>query len=238
MTFIKIKDFDLASLKLRWDEGDKFAFVEAIAYCAARGRDYPDWVRERIDSAMTELFHATFPDVDLEKHRSPALAYQLDRKADDPGRDERFKKARARAISELCLQVYHEPIIRTRKHAIRNICLAEMVAQFADFQLRPEPKFKGVTRVKKALANALALTPAKLIEAQKNDDVLERDLNGHLLWAKEVPLECCGATFPVIDNAWDKYKDNLLEERVFQVTEDRARQEEEWRLEREDKRRH
>ena len=44
MTFITIKDFDIVELEIRWRDGDKFAFIEAIAYCAARNRPYPDWV--------------------------------------------------------------------------------------------------------------------------------------------------------------------------------------------------
>ena len=81
MTFIKIKDLDLALLKGRWDEGDKFAFIEAIAYCAARGREYPDWVRAQIDIPYRKLCnmcgHGVFRQLETKKSPSgspvPAL---------------------------------------------------------------------------------------------------------------------------------------------------------------------
>ena len=158
MTFIKIKDFDLVFLKGRWDEGDKFAFIEAIAYCAARGREYPDWVRAQIDIAMTSVFETTFPEINL-KDTFPQAAYRLDPTTADKERKKKFEKASAEAVKALCLRLDRDYALATRKREIRDINLAGLVADYADICLKPEPKFKNVTIVKKDLVTALNLSP-------------------------------------------------------------------------------
>ena len=236
MTFIKIKDFDLVFLKGRWDEGDKFAFIEAIAYCAARGRDYPDWVRAQIDMAMTSVFVETFPEINL-KDTFPQEAYRLNPTTADKDRKKKFEKVSAEAIKTLCLKLDRDHTLATRKRAIRDICLAGLVADYADICLKPEPNFKKVTIVKNDLVKALNLSPKEWAEACENGAVLEHKINGHLLSIRQVPIECCPASFDMIDNAWDKHKDVLLKLRAEIEAEHRARQEEEMRLEQEDKRR-
>ena len=65
-TFIDLGEpLPLVGCSLRWLQGDKFALIEAIAICAARSLPYPEWVRAEIDKAMTSVFEAAFPGVDL-----------------------------------------------------------------------------------------------------------------------------------------------------------------------------
>ena len=214
MTFIEIEDLDLVELKIRWEVGDKFALIETIAFCAAQDREYPKWVRSQIDDAMTTIFQAVFPKIDF-KIMTPALARTPD--PDEPKEAEqikRFEAAAAEAAKMLCLKIDRDNPLATRKRAIRDFILAEMVAEYSNFQLVPMPKFSGVTKVMKDLVAALHLSQNDWAELVREDGVLPHLVNGKELRVRDIPSECRMATVDVIRNAWEKSKEALLALRV------------------------
>ena len=215
MTFIEIEDLDLMNLKFRWDLGDKFAFIEAITYCAAQDREYPKWVRAQIDDAMTTIFNSVFPNIDFKKEQASFTysdAIIGDGQNFEKIAKDRFNKAASKAIKILCLKSDNTNIVSVRNRAVRNISLAELVAEYVEFQPKPDPTYKGATTVIRELAQAFDLSPKEWKE--RRDNAAAFTINGHMLPISYVPPECRGASIDVIRKAWEEHKDTLLDLKI------------------------
>ena len=90
---------------------------------------------------------------------------------------------------------------------------------YADFKVDPSPRFVGVTAVKRDLVSALNLTPDKWEELVAFDAELA-PVNGQRPKVRVIPPVCRMATYDVIDDAWDAYKEFLLADRIARFEDD------------------
>jgi hypothetical protein len=236
---------ELAECELRWDEGkgDRFALIEAVAICAGRKWDYPGWVRQEIDQAYTSIFLSVFPGVDLSKPLPGALGY-----SDAQGRDEKavaagFARAVANARKQLCLSIDRQHVLQIRKRKIRDLYLATMVAELAEYKHTPRPRFVGVKQIIERLANALDMTPKQWARKHAEDAVLldlptrwsdplrsrrsqgrrprgTRAMNRVPVLIREFPPECRLASVDQIKRAWRRHRSELLKQRAEQYDAD------------------
>ena len=205
-------DLILAGCEFRWSKGDKFALIEAIAICAARDLSYPKWVRTQIDAAMIGIFKSVFPDQNLEASYTGLGISYLPEGTELAELKDRFEHARREASKTLCL-ASNVHVLQTHINAIRDFHLAELVGRLAVFVIDPSPQFKGVTKVKNDLYRALNLTRDRWEEVAAADGELAV-INGQSLRIRAIPPICRMATFDVIDDAWDAYKEFILAERI------------------------
>ena len=211
-------DLILSACEFRWSKGDKFALIEGIAICAANDLEYPKWVRSQIDVAMTGIFEAVFPDQDLKDRRSGlGISYLLEGSKLTDMKDQ-FKEASKTAYRELCLKS-DTHVLTTHINAVRDFYLADLVAKLATFEIDPAPRFSDVTEVKKKLEAPLRHSRAEW-ESIESDDGALGQINGKAIRARDVPAVCRMASFDVMDDAWDAYKEFLLADRIAKFEDD------------------
>lgn len=212
-------DLTLAACEFRWSKGDKFALIEAVAICAANDLQYPRWVRTQIDAAMTGLFEAVFPDGNLKDGRPGLGISNLPEGNELADMKTRFRNGVKDASKQLSLTLDRRSPVETHIKAVRNFYLAELVARFAEFQPLATAQFANVSRVKNELAGALFLTLTEWQDrvSAKNDfgPINEKTIPFHTV----EPI-CRMATFDVIDDAWDKYKEFFLDDRTAKFEDD------------------
>ena len=117
----------LAGLDEQWKQGDRFALVEAVALCAQNDWEYPNWVREAIDEAMTNMFLAVYPKADLDRLRPG------NKNTDGIGLDakllaDRLEKERRQSLDLLGLEIERNNPVKLRKRILRDAQIAELVA--------------------------------------------------------------------------------------------------------------
>ena len=181
----------LAGLDEQWKKGDRLALVEAVALCAQNKWEYPRWVREVIDEAMTNMFLAVYPNADLDRLRSgkknlDGISFDTKSLAD------RLEKERRYSLDLLGLEIEKDNAVNLRKRILRDAQIAELVARRCKFVREPIAQFTGVNSALEYLAEKLALDP---------DD---QETEEHF------PDECWGSTSSVIKRAWEKHKDKLI----------------------------
>ncbi|MBT4038410.1 MAG: hypothetical protein HOE65_00060 [Rhodospirillales bacterium] len=202
----------LSACEFRWSKGDKFALIEAVAICAAQSLPYPKWVRSQIDTAMTGIFEAMFPDQDLSNGRAGLGISHLPDGTEKLDLKDRFSKSVKEASKILSLKS-NTHVVDTHIKAVRDLELAELVFRVAKFAVKPSPHFDDITNTRDDLAAALRLSPDEWQELEIADDILA-DINGQSLRIRSVPPVCRMATVDVIDDAWDAYKEFFLEDRT------------------------
>jgi len=212
---------ELAACTLRWDEGDRFALIEAVAICAGRQFDYPEWVRQQIDQAYTSIFLSVFPGVDLSKPLPGAWGYSDARARDESAVAASFDQAVARAIKRLCLSIDRQHVLQIRKQRIRDLRLSELVAELAKYKHTPRPSFVGVEQVIEKLAEALNLRPNEWARMHAENTVL-LNLNRIPVLVREVPPECRLATVDQIKRAWLRHRRELLAQRAEDYEDERV----------------
>jgi hypothetical protein len=207
---------------LRWDEGDPFALIEAVAICAGRKWPYPKWVRRQFDKAYKSIFLSVFTDVDLSKPLPGAWGYSNAQSTDEKEKDvaASFDQAVAGAIKLLCLSIDRQHILQIRKQKIRDLRLSELVAELATYKHTPRPRFVGVEQVIKKLAEALDLRPDEW--ARMPADTVLLDVNRIPVLVREVPPECRLATVDQIKRAWLRHRRELLAQRAEDYEEERV----------------
>ena len=181
----------LAGLEEQWNRGDRFALIEAVALCAENAWEYPAWVRQTIDTAMTNMYKAVYPDDDLNRMRSGR------KKGSGIGLDvkkvaKRLQRERPQALDLLGLEIEKDNSVNIRRRILRDAYLAELVARRSGFVSSPEPHFKGVGKAQDDLALQLSLDP-------NDPDTVERFHD-----------ECLGASDAMIKRAWEKHKDKII----------------------------
>jgi hypothetical protein len=218
-TIIKYED-DLifAACEFRWSKGDKFALIEAIAICAANDLQYPHWVRAQINLAMTGIFEAVFPDEDLKGSRAGLGISYLSKSSELKDMKDQFKEALKAANKKLSLKS-NTHVITTHINAVRDFQLAELVAALATFEIDPTPRFSDVDPVKKELSAALRHSREEWNAIETNNADLGQ-VKGKTLRANDIPAVCRMATFDVIDDAWDAYKEFFLDDRTAKFEDD------------------
>ncbi|MBT5250292.1 MAG: hypothetical protein HOL68_08855 [Bacteroidetes Order II. Incertae sedis bacterium] len=202
-----------SACEFRWLKGDKFALIEAIAICAANDLEYPKWVRHQINTAMSGIFHAVFPDTTLEDGRPGLGISSLPDGPELSKMKDKFKAKAKDANKLLSLKLDRRNIVDTHIKAVRDFELAELICRVAKFAINPSPHFDGITNTRKDLAVALDLSPKDWQELETADGILS-DINGQSIQIRSVPSICRMATLDVIDDAWDAYKEFFLEERT------------------------
>ena len=212
-TIIEYKD-DLifSTFEFRWSKGDKFALIEAIAYCAANDLQYPTWVCSQINSAMAGIFEAVFPGQNLKDRQSGSGISHLPDGAENVDLKKRFSESIKGAAKTLSLKS-NPHVIDTHVKAVRDFSLAELVYRVAKFAIDPSPHFDDITNTRNNLATALNLSPREWQELDTANGILA-DINGQLLEIRTVPSICRMATVDVIDDAWDAYKEFFLKDRT------------------------
>jgi hypothetical protein len=180
----------LLGLDWQWENGDKFALVEAVALCTANGWEYPDWVRDKIGEAMTNLYQAVYPELELDvtnpKERSISILKFEEREI-----AKRLKQELAQSLDLLGLKIEKTNAIKRRRITIRDLHLANLVAEKCRFVERPRPGFRGIN---KAVSNLAAIL---------QDDQQSKE--------ERYPPECWGADEHVIMRAWKKHRASLTE---------------------------
>jgi hypothetical protein len=177
----------LGGLDWQWEQGDRFALVEAVALCAANDWEYPQWARKIIDEAMTNMFRAVYPDIDLDRKSSSK------KQAPSIGNDhriqaKRLKNERRHSLEMLGLATDRASAVERRKQTLRNMYLAEEIACRCKFVREPKPRFVGVNKAKRKLAEEL-------------DKDSSNDQGRH-----SCPPECQRASDDMINRAWRKYR--------------------------------
>lgn len=180
----------LLGLDWQWENGDKFALVEAVALCAANGWDYPKWVRGIIDGAMANLYRAVYPDVELDATSLRALPMPIDRTVEHDVAN-RLKRELAHSLDLLGLKIDRSNAIKRRRETLRNLHLAHAVGERCRFVDTPSPKFLGVNQAMARLAEDL------------QDE--ERCIAGGF------PADCWRADEQAIKRAWQTHRRHLLE---------------------------
>jgi hypothetical protein len=175
----------LGGLDLQWANGDKFALVEAVALCNANNWKYPDWVSKVIGKAMVDLYRAVYPDVDLVrdfigKKNLPEISSNELKLA------ERLKGERGRTLEALGLTIDRANAVQRRKETLRDMQLAELVAERCRFVLKPKPRFRGSNKA----------IPKLTDEFEKSEG--------------NFPAECRGASEHMIKRAWSRYRDEMV----------------------------
>jgi hypothetical protein len=180
----------LGGLDWQWENGDKFALVEAIALCAANGWDYPDWVRNIIDQAMTNMYQAVYPEIDLDLSK-PRRKRLPETQVDEGILADRLKKELAHSLDLLGLKMERTNAVKRRNETLRDLQLAEIVAGRCTFSREPKPAFKGVNKVIDSLAVDLkdGAEPPPL---------------------EKYPEECFDASEHVIERAWKRHRDEMI----------------------------
>jgi hypothetical protein len=201
-----------AACEFRWSKGDKFALIEAIAICAANDLQYPNWVRSRINTAMTGLFGAVFPGQDLTNGRPGLGISHLPEGRELADMKNRFKEALKTTNRTLCLKS-DTHVLTTHINAVRDFHLAELVATFAGFEIDPRPTFSEVTNLKHELAAALRHTRLEWEDIESNNGDIGQ-IGEIKLRARDVPAVCRMATFHVIRDAWNTYKAYFLADKT------------------------
>ena len=198
-------DLIFAACEFRWSKGDKFALIEAIAICAANDLQYPKWVRSQINLAMTGIFEAVFREQNLTNGRPGLGISYLPEGPELADIKDRFTEAIKAANRTLCLKS-DTHVLTAHINAVRDFHLAELVATLADFEIDPAPAFSDVTKLKHELA-AVLRHPRPEWDAIESDDGDFGQIDGKILRARDIPAICRMASFDVIDDAWDGYKD-------------------------------
>ena len=195
MAFIKTSNGPpvLSSLKWQWDEGNRFALVEAIAVCAAYGWEYPEWVRGLIDDAMTNLFRAVHPRFEF-PDEPPWPSLDLELNATDRKIAERLRKELPQSLDILGLTTDKANAIQRRNKVLRDYHLACEVAERCRLVPKLKPQFRGVNKAIRSLVEELA------------SEETWRDKGRYRL-----PGECLGASEDTIKRAWSKHRDWLVE---------------------------
>lgn len=182
----------LGGLDWQWAHDDKFALVEAVALCTANGWNYPEWVRKIIGEAMTNMYQAVYPDVDLDlskpgRKRLPEMDIDESLLADE------LKRELAYSLDLLGFTMERTNAVRRRKITARDLYLADLVASRCTFVRKPEPKFKGVNKVIQNLA------------AELMDGADPSPLEKH-------PEACVGANEHAIERAWKRYLGEMIQQ--------------------------
>ena len=182
----------LGGLDWQWEHGDKFALVEAIALCAANGWEYPEWVRKIVGEAMTNMYKAVYPEVDLNlskpgRKRLPEIG------VDEGELAERLKRELAHSLELLGLTMERTNAVKRRKETLRDLYLADIVAGRCTFIREPKPVFKGVNKAIGDLAVEL--------EDGADPSPLEK-----------YPAECFGASEHTIERAWKRYRNEMIQQ--------------------------
>jgi len=212
-------DLILAACEFRWSKGDKFALIEAISICAANDLHYPKWVRTQINDAMTGIFEAVFPDENLKGGRSGLGISHLPEGREITDLKERFNASGNKASRQLSLKLDRRNIIATHIKAVRDFYLAELVGRFVDFDYRPSPRLSQSKPVTEKLTVALNLSKSDWEVRQIAKEYIG-PINGHTVIISTVEAICRMATFDVIDDAWDAYKDFFLADRIAKFEDD------------------
>jgi hypothetical protein len=205
-------DLILSACEFRWLKGDKFALIEAVAICAANDLQYPKWVYSQINAAMTGIFEAVYPNQNLKDRRPGVGISHLAVGSDFKNLKAEFKEALKTANKKLSLKS-DTHILTTHTIAVRDFHLAELVSMLADFIVNPSPRFDVTNNLKRDLEGALGISQNEWDELEVSDSELG-EVNGHLLKAQETPSLCRKASFDVIANAWETYKDFFLEDKT------------------------
>lgn len=212
-------DLIFAACEFRWSKGDKFALIEAIAICAANDLKYPKWVRSQIDVAMTGIFEAVFPGIQLQGGRQglgisslPDVPELLEMKT-------QFEASVKEASKLISFKLDRRNIVESHIKAVRDYNLGELIELFADFEYKPIPKFSPVTKIKKELEISLNLSKSVWQERVRADEEFG-PINGRLIRISLIEPICRMATFDVIDDAWDAYKEFFLADRIAKYEDD------------------
>jgi hypothetical protein len=182
----------LLGLDWQWENGDKFALVEAIALCTTNEWEYPDWVQKIIGQAMVNMYQAVYPEVDLDLSKPSKI--QLPKAGIDKGKlARRLKKELAQSLDLLGLKIDKSNAVKRRKETLRDLHLANIIAGRCKFIREPAPRFKGVDKAIDGLAVALAdgADPSPL---------------------EKYPDECFDASDHIIKRAWKRHKDKMIQQ--------------------------
>jgi hypothetical protein len=212
-------DLIFAACEFRWEKGDKFALIEAIAICAANDREYPQWVRDQINAAMTGIFGAVFPDVSLvggRKGLGISALIDTDRRLKMKAAFDRSTKSAKQLLS---LSLDRKEIIGSHINAVRDFHLAELVERFADFKPNHKPQFQDTTKIMNDLAEALSLTVSDW-EVCVDEDASFGPINGKTVKFSTVEPVCRTASFNILRDAWREYREFFEEVRLNERAED------------------
>jgi hypothetical protein len=212
-------DLIFAACEFRWEKGDKFALIEAVAICAANDREYPQWVRYQINAAMTEIFSAVFPDVSLVGGRKGLGISALPEGNELANMKESFSNSSDEAKKHLSLSHDRLGVVDTHIKAVRNYHLAELVERFAVFEINSTPPFSKTTNVMKELATMLRLSPPEW-ETQVAEDGFLGPINGLTMKYSAVEPVCRMATVNVLRSAWREYQEFFEEMKLNERAED------------------
>ena len=182
----------LGGLDWQWEHGDKFALVEAVALCTANDWDYPEWVRKIIGQAMTNLYQAVYPKVDLDLSK-PGRKRMPETRADEGKLALQLKKELAYSLDLLGLKMERTNAVKRRRESLRDIYLADILAGQCTFIREPKPTFKGVNKTIDKLA----------IELKEGADPSSLE---------KYPEECFDASEHVIGRAWKRYRDAMIQQ--------------------------
>jgi hypothetical protein len=213
------EEIELAGCELRWDQGDRFALIEAVAICAARQWDYPGWVRRRFDQAYTSIFLSVFPGVDLSKRLPGSLAYSDPQSSDEAAVERRFDRAVAGATKLLYLSIDRQKVLQKRKQTIRDLHFAMLVAELARYKHTPRPMFVNAGQIITRLAKALDLRPNQWATMNAENAVLLLQ-DGIPVRILDVPPEYRLASVDQIKRAWRRHESELLARRAEQYEAD------------------
>lgn len=182
----------IGGLDWQWQNGDKFALVEAIALCTVNDWEYPEWVRKIIGEAMTNMYQAIYPEIDLNLSR-PGRKRFPEIKADEKKLVDRLKKELAHSLDLLGLKMERTNAVKRRKETLRDLHLANIIAGRCKLIREPEPTFKGVDKAIGELAVELArgADPSPL---------------------EKYPEECFDASDHTIERAWKRYRDEMIQQ--------------------------
>jgi hypothetical protein len=134
----------IAEHEERWNKGDKFALIEAAAFCHLEDCALPVWVQSEIGRTMLDLYRSVYGDVDpFQPNRQEAEAILAD---DDRQLSDRFLKARVRTELSLGLSEYGKNAVTERKRLLRDAHLADQVARYCQYTGEDEQPFKGVNK--------------------------------------------------------------------------------------------
>lgn len=218
MTFIEpaipLKPEDILRLLLadcgeHWREGDRFAIVEAIAICAEHGREYPNWVTEQINEAFLQFYRATYQDADrwlgcyLRGSGGEGQTDGVPETSVKRPSGEEMEKARQKVNKTLGFSVEKNSIVTRGRNRIRDLVLAELVADRVKIEWEPVPKFKKIRKAWLALERELDTRPPER---------RERLAAGGHLSKRYIPPECWNATKNIIEKAWGRWRPLLEEE--------------------------
>ena len=192
---------------------DGLALVEAIALCHLNNWEYPEWVRNALGQAMTELYESTFPDAEVKQDEGDIKTVQNIFDYEDAGYAfDRYKKAQKQFLKNLNLNLDRDNLIEAHKRIKRDQELADLIASYAQYSHTPKPSFANAYSAIDALADALYIEYETWEKLCASNQYLSEDILGRPLRAKDIFPECIKTSRDILVNIWKQHESRLLKE--------------------------